>query len=270
MKQTLAVIGVGNMAKAILNGIFFTKSELFSNFVLFDQNKAQCEEFASRSRVRVASSISDTIRDADFVMLAVKPQNYPEVLAELSACPDHSKKIYISIAAGITVDDVSKALSEACVVRVLPNVPMLIGQGVSLVCRNNRVAPADFETVCSAFRSAGSVILIDEEEMNRMIGVTSSSPAYIFRLIQAIADGAKAQGLERDDLIDAICDVVIGSAMLLKSSKDTPNALIQKVASKGGTTEKALEQLSLGQLEKIVENAMVACTKRADELGQKS
>jgi len=111
-------------------------------------------------------------------------------------------------------------------------------------------------------------MIIDESDMNRLIGVTSSSPAYVFKFINAIYNGGLTQGLSSDGLIDAICDVVIGSAMLLKSSQASPDELVSKVASKGGTTEKAIQKLDeLGFNEAILQ-AMIACTARADELGE--
>ena len=103
-----------------------------------------------------------------------------------------------------------------------------------------------------------------------MIGVTSSSPAYVFQFIRAMYDGALAQGLpEGHKLLEAICDTVIGSATMLKQSSDTPNELIMKVASKGGTTEQALLRLDAGDLDGTIADAMKACTARAEELGKK-
>ena len=106
--------------------------------------------------------------------------------------------------------------------------------------------------------------------MNRMIGVTSSSPAYVFLFADAIYKGALAQGLPTEGLMDAICDMIIGSATLLKQSGELPSDLISKVASKGGTTEQAIRVLSESGLIEIVTNAMIACTNRADELGRKN
>jgi pyrroline-5-carboxylate reductase len=119
------------------------------------------------------------------------------------------------------------------------------------------------------FSSSGSYTMIEESDMNRMIGVTSSSPAYVFLFANAIYQGALAQGLPKEGLMDAICDMIIGSAILLKQSGDLPSDLIAKVASKGGTTEQALRVLNDSDFTQIVTNAMIACTKRADELGKK-
>ena len=266
----LAIIGVGNMAKAIITGI--THSNLaVGEIILFDRYPTQYEGVGAGTPVTFtpAASAKDAASRADVVLLSVKPQNYPEVLAELGAMPDCADQLYISIGAGITVKSVSDALGGARVVRVLPNVPMLIGEGVSVVCRNPAVDAADFDFVCSVFQSAGSTVLIEESEMNRMIGVTSSSPAYVFRFIRAVCEGAAQQGLTYDrTLIDSVCDMVIGSAKLLKGSDDTPDELIAKVASKGGTTEQALKMLDELSFDRALTEAMKACTRRAEELGK--
>ena len=266
--KKLAVIGVGNMAKSVISGILQADLPV-STMILHDKNEEQYVSLPSSDRFSFAPTVQEAIQDADCVLLAVKPQNYTDVLSEIAQVCCHREKLYISIAAGIASADVSQALGGAPVVRVLPNVPMLIGKGVSLICENPDVPPTDFTFVCDVFRAAGSIQLIDEKDMNRMIGVTSSSPAYVFRFINAIYQGALQQGVSDRDLLNSICDVVIGSALLLKSSNDTPQQLIEKVASKGGTTEKALEKLTEHQFDEAIASAMIACTQRADELGQK-
>ena len=267
MNHKLAVIGVGNMAKAIIAGIQNSDISV-SEIILFDKNISQYDTLSyGRCHYRHASSIEDAILDADYVLLSVKPQNFTEILKEISHTKDHESKLYITIAAGITVDSVSCALNGADVVRALPNIPMTIGKGVSVICKNNKVSAEKFEFVCSVFACAGSNIIIDEADMNKTIGVTSSSPAYVFKFIDAIYKGALAQGLSANGLIDAICDVFIGSALLLKDSQETPQIFIDRVASKGGTTEKALNKLNENDIEQIICDAMVACTRRADELG---
>jgi pyrroline-5-carboxylate reductase len=240
-----------------------------SDIILYDKKIEQYTGLPNGNvRYTRAKSVEEAVCKADCVLLSVKPQNYPEILSEISRVADHSKKLYISIGAGITSQSVSESLSGACVVRVLPNVPMLIGEGVSVICRNVAANAEDFDFVDSVFASAGSTVLIDESEMNRMIGVTSSSPAYVFKFINAMYLSALEQGLSSDGLIDAICDTVIGSALLLKGSNDTPDELISKVASKGGTTERAIFELENHNFSDGVISAMQKCTDRADELGK--
>ena len=267
-QRKLAVIGVGNMAKSVIFGILQADLPV-SEIILYDKNINQYEDLPKCDRFRFSNTAGEAVSMADCVLLAVKPQNYDEVLGEISKEVSHNQKLYISIAAGVSSDTVSNQLNRAPVVRVLPNVPMLIGQGVSLICENTVVSTEDFAFVCDVFRSAGNIHLIDETDMNRMIGVTSSSPAYVFRFINAIYQGALQQELPDRELLNSICDVVIGSALLLKNSSDTPDQLIAKVASKGGTTEKALEKLTDYRFDEAIREAMLACTHRANELGQK-
>ena len=268
MERNFAVIGVGNMARSIITGITSAGIPI-SNFYLFDKNPQACNVYNNKNNFFIVEDIASAVKNADCVLISVKPQNYAEVIAELKTVKDYQKKLYISIGAGITVKSVSDELDGADVIRVLPNLPMTVGMGVSVICRNDSVTSEDFDFVRSVFDSAGSTTIIDENDMNAIIGVTSSSPAYVFKFINAICMGAEVQGLDSKALLGVVCDMVIGSATLLKNSLDTPNELISKVASKGGTTEQALIKLDEGDFDKIIENAMIACTKRADELGKK-
>ena len=267
MNRKIAVIGVGNMAKAIINGMLACDMSV-DKFFLYDKNSEACETYKNSERFCICDNIATAVSSADCVLLSVKPQNFPEVLDSIRALPFFAEKLYITIAAGITSQSVSDTLGGAVVIRVLPNLPMTIGKGVSAICFNEAASKDDFDFVKAVFASAGNILIIDETQMNRIIGVTSSSPAYIFKFIDAICKGAKSQGLDENELLDAVCDMVIGSAMLLKTSAETPSCLINRVASKGGTTERALSALDAGDFDKTIENAMKACTLRADELGK--
>ncbi len=267
MQRNLAVIGIGNMARSIIAGILNSDMPI-SKIIIFDKNPEQYASFPQEIKtIHRAETIAKAVSLADCVLIAVKPQNYDEVLAEIASVPDHFTKLYISIGAGITSHSVSAHLNNACVIRVLPNLPMLIGQGVSVICENPQARSEDFTFVSSIFQCAGSILLINEAEMNRIIGVTSSSPAYVFQFINAIYQGALAQELPDRNLLNAICDVVIGSAQMLKSSSESPEVLIERVASKGGTTEQALNKLKEYCFDEAISEAMKACTNRADELG---
>lgn len=269
MSKKFAVIGVGNMARAIITGVQAAPIAI-DEIVLFDKNPAQYSLLSQGEKSYIyASSIEEAVESADCVLLSVKPQNFGEVLAVISKVKDAEKKLYITIAAGITAKDVSDALGGADTVRVLPNLPITIGSGVTAIC-NCDVCCERMQLVDSIFKTTGSVIYIDESEMNRIIGALSSSPAYIFKFIDCICKGAGAQGLDQPDLISAVCDVFIGSALLLKQSGKTPDELISMVASKGGTTEQALLSLDASDIEGTIRKAMIACTKRADELGKLS
>lgn len=262
----IAFLGVGNMASAVIlaNG---GCNVAFEDIILYDKYPKNLGRFTERGAYE-AGSVSEAVSLAKYVFIAVKPQDYFALMQEIKTCEGYCDKIYISIGAGITVKTVSDFLGCDRVVRALPNTPMLIGNGVSAVCKTDSVSYDDYAFVRSLFESAGSVTEIEEAEMNRIIGVTSSSPAYVFEFINAMAEGAKAQGLDIDNVISLICDVVAGSALLLKNSEKEPSEMIAMVASKGGTTEQALKVLHDKDFSNIIQDAMLACTQRADELGK--
>ena len=262
--RTIAFIGVGNMAGAIIGGMLAGGTVDHAHLVLSDRFPDKCAPYVEKGATLAASPAEAAAR-ADCVVLSVKPQNFPEILPELALVEGIEHKLIITIAAGIPSETVKSALHGAPVVRVLPNTPMLIGLGVSVVCRAD-VSDEDFEFVCSVFEASGRVQIIDEAEMNRIISVTSSSPAYVFAFIDAIYKGALAQGLPADGLLESICDVVIGSASLLKAGAMTPEEQIKVVTSKGGTTERAMNVLRERDLTGIIVDAMKACTARAEEM----
>lgn len=276
MGRKIAFIGVGNMATATLMGI--TSKEVggvsWKDIILFNRHPEKIEDYKSRG-AQIAYSTKEAVELADVVFLCVKPQNFPEILPDLKGCNHVERKVFVSVAAGINTETVSEAALGAAVVRAMPNTPMLIGQGVIAVCRNDKVSDADFDYVCDLFRSSGTVIRLDEAEMNRIICVTGSSPAYVFMMIKAMYDGAVLQGLlsnkdghglTEKELINSICDTLIGTAQLMKSGNKSPDEQIAAVASKGGTTERAIAELQNYHFCEGIVSAMQKCTDRANEL----
>ena len=188
------------------------------------------------------------------------------MLGELSEISSKKEALVITIAAGITTETVSSALNGAHVVRALPNTPIFIGKAVTALCKNDSTTDEEFEFVKGIFGASGSITVIDECEMNRIISVTSSSPAYVFKFIKAICDGADAQGLDGKALLCSVCAVVSGSAEMLANSDKTADELIAMVCSKGGTTERAVAELDAFDFDAAIVSAMKKCTARADEL----
>ncbi len=266
MKKTFAFIGTGNMAFAIIGGLTNKGSALSvptENIILFDANKAQYKKF--RGGFSIAESIGEAVGKADIIVLAVKPQNYPDVLSEINGLSLEGK-IIISIAAGISTDYICSKVGPCAVVRAMPNTPLLVGKGVTALCCNDMVISSDFDLIEKVFSASGMTFRLGECDMNKICAVTGSSPAYIFLMIKAICDGAKAQGIASDDIYTAVCNMVIGSATLALNSDKTPDELIRMVCSPKGTTEQAMRVFEEDTLTDTVIKAMDACTKRADEL----
>ena len=263
--KKIGFIGVGNMATAIIKGITSVGKYHWENIVLYDVMASKTDEFSSCGATAVGS-VKELYDASDCIVLAVKPQNFKDVLAELSCAGDRRDILFISIAAGITTDSVSSALGGARVIRALPNTPMLIGKGVTAICSNSFATEDDVRFATSIFETAGEVINISESQMNPIISVTSSSPAYVFKFIKAICEGAKAQELDSCEILPAVCNMVIGAASMLAQSDKTPDELVSMVCSKGGTTERAVAVLDQFDFEEAIVSAMEKCTERANEL----
>lgn len=272
MKIKYSFIGVGNIARAFLGAMNTLEGKLAcdpSDIFLFDKNSSQTEEFKKSGYV-ITNSIFECINASDYVFLCVKPQNYREVLSEIKNSKIHlTGKTFVSVAAGISTKQICECIgTDVAVIRTMPNTPLTIGQGVCAACRNEMVSSKAFERVCRIISSKAELLILDESKMNAIIGITGSSPAYVYRFIDAISDSAIKQGLDDPKILSAICKVFIGSAMMVLESKKDIKDLISAVRSPNGTTEKALEIFDSLDIDSIIDKAIIACNERADTLGE--
>lgn len=260
----IGFIGAGNMATAIIGGLVGSGFEK-KNIFVFDVMEDKLGCFADMG-LSVSDSALSLTESSDIIVLAVKPQQYGEVICGISSAAS-MEKTFVSIAAGITVDYVRGKLGiNAPVVRVMPNTPLLVGKGATALSPSENVGEEVFRVVRSMFENSGVVELLPESLMNEVISVNGSSPAYIYLFAKAVCDSAEKQGIDRDVAMKLFISVLEGSAEMLRSSGDDPDTLIKKVSSKGGTTIAALERLYAHGFEEAVDDAMRACTKRAAEL----
>ncbi len=260
----IGFIGAGNMATAIVGGLLssdFCRSDIYVYDILAERLKL----FGDKG-LTVSDSALELAKNTDIIVLAVKPQQYSQVLSEIAPVAS-TEKTYVSIAAGITIDFVRSKLGvEAPVVRVMPNTPLLLGMGATAISPSDNVGDKERELVKGMFESSGVVEVLPERLMNSVISVNGSSPAYVYLFAKAVCDSAEAQGIDRKIAMKLFAAVLKGSAEMLISSGDDPDTLIDKVSSKGGTTIAALEQLYAHDFEKAIDDAMRACTRRAEEL----
>lgn len=257
-------IGAGNMAYAIACGISKAGLVCDSNIILFDKNEEQFSKFPST--FSKASDLNEAILCADYIFFSVKPQNIKDVLGEIKVKTEG--KVFISICAGVTMESIEKHFDTIKLIRTMPNTPLLIGQGVTALCKNENVSKKEFDFVKSIFASCGIVTEIDEKDINALTAITSSSPAYIYLFIKSMYEGAKALGFDYDNTVELICKTFIGSANMVLSSDKTLDEQIRMVKSPNGTTEKALNVFEDKGVEKIIADAMKACEKRAFELAE--
>ncbi len=267
-EKILGFVGAGNMAGAIVNGIISAKTFQPQKIYVYDINSEKQKELQSTAGVNAAESLPLLIENCDIIFLAVKPQNFLEVLSEIKPVVNENK-LFVSIAAGISSQYIIASLGCNCpVIRTMPNTPLLIRKGATAVCRTENVSDEDFDLVKSLFVACGTVTVLNESQMNAVISVNSSSPAYIYLFAKAMMDNAVKQGIDADVALQLICQTLEGSAGMLRKPEMTPDALIKMVSSPGGTTLKALDVFYESGFEAMVANAMIACTKRAEELGK--
>lgn len=266
MSTRITFLGAGNMASAIARGILSVDAK--PQICLYDTDRSKYLPF--EGKVKTAETLAEALDYGEFILLAVKPQHLPVLFEQMKASAiSLDGKTIISIAAGISIERIVSALGDLPVVRAMPNTPLIVGAGVTALCPNELVSEAVYREVEAIFTSAGQVIRLEEDRMNKIIAVTSSSPAYVFRFVKAIADAAKADGfgdLEDEVLWKLVSDVVIGSCKLLSESGQSPDALIRMVTSPGGTTEQANRVFEERSFEQIIADAMTACTKKAESM----
>jgi pyrroline-5-carboxylate reductase len=266
LTDKIGFIGAGNMAGAIIEGILSNGVALAKDIGVIDISSEKCQRFKERGVV-----IFDTYKElADFcniIFLAVKPQNYDEVLNALKGLTDG--RIIVSIAAGISTGYIKSRIGEnSRVVRAMPNTPLLLGCGATALCQVPPVNDEDFDKIKNIFAAGGSVDVLPEEKMNAVISVNSSSPAYVYLFAKAVIQGAVEQGIEAATATALIAKTLEGSAKMIEQSGYSPDELIKMVASPGGTTLKALEGLYEHDFEGSIIDAMKRCTNRAEELGR--
>lgn len=265
--KKIGFIGAGNMATAIINGMIGNGVTNPADIYVFDLDNQKLSMMAEKG-INTCKSANEVVENSHFVVLAVKPQNYQEVLEGIkSSVTDDT--VMVSIAAGISIGYVVSTLEKNCAcVRVMPNTPLLLGCGATALCPSDNISDDDFRVVRNMFETSGVCQILPESQMNTVISVNGSSPAYIYLFAKAMRDYAVEQGIDSQSAMELICASLKGSAEMLMKSGDDVDTLIKKVSSPGGTTLAALDVLDKGGFYRNIKGAMTACTNRAEELGR--
>ena len=251
----LGLIGIGNMGSAIVKGYLAANPGKEKDVFAFDQDKARLKTLAEELGIRGCSDSVNAVIQSDVLILAVKPDKVAEVLQEIAPIIDWEEKVLVSIVAGVSIGFIESLCNEysgdkektndfRCkVVRVMPNTPALVGKGMSALCRNSQVGEEEFKDVLDLFSSIGKAEEVDERLMDCIVGVSGSSPAYVYLFIEALADGAVAQGMSRKQAYIFAAQSVLGSAEMVLQTGIHPGELKDMVCSPGGTTIEAVKDL---------------------------
>lgn len=261
----IGFIGAGNMGSAIMKGI--SKSSVDAELFAFDPDSAKVASL-SEYGVKACSGETELVSACKYVFLAVKPQIIEGVL-EAAAPAVTSDTVLISIAAGIGDDFIAgKTRPDAKVILVMPNTPLLIGEGASALSHNDKVTDEEFKTVLDIFRLCGKAAVISKDKMKEIIALNGSSPAFIYLFAKGFIDYAEKVGIDRNSATELFTQSLIGSAKMITDSGYTIDELIKMVSSPGGTTLAGLDRLYEGNLTGIVGNCCESCTQRAYELSK--
>lgn len=264
--KLIAFIGGGNMAQAIVFGLL-KQAYPADKIIVCDPNEEKRALFAQKA-VRTSTDNVAAVVQAEVVVLAVKPQVLADVCAPLSAV-DFSDKLLISIAAGISVARLIALLPTAhAVVRVMPNTPALVGEGMAGLFAAKNTSENDRTLAQDLLSAVGKTLWVaSEEQMHAVTAASGSSPAYFFQFLEAMQQGLIDMGLSANNARELVQQAMLGSAkMVLENPQVDLSTLRQNVTSKGGTTAAALNVLDQHQFNDIVQQAMQACVARSKEM----
>lgn len=266
-KINVGFIGAGNMGTAIMKGISQSNMKDEIQLFAFDPYVEQVEKLKEYG-VKPCESEVKIIENCQYVFLAVKPQIIESVLETISSVVTKDTVI-ISIAAGISDEYIaSKTISEAKVILVMPNTPLLLGEGASALSHNDFVSDEEFNLVYSIFDMCGKASVVPKDKMKEIIAINGSSPAFIYLFAKGFIEYAEKNGIDSDSAKTLFTQSLIGSAKMITDSGYSIDELIKMVSSPGGTTLAGLDALYEGKLTDVVNDACERCTKRAYELSK--
>jgi pyrroline-5-carboxylate reductase len=262
----LGFIGVGNMGGAIVKGYIASGAGDAKSVTVFDRDEEKLSGFCAETGVVKAESVAALARLSDTIVLAVKPNNFEEVLPELAAALTDDRLV-ISMAAGVRISYIAGFLGEnAKIVRIMPNTPAMVGAGMTAVSGNARVGDAEFDRAIRLFRSVGRAEPVDESLMDAVTGVSGSSPAYVYMFIDALTQCAAENGMDAAQARIFAAQAVLGAAKMVLETGIDPLTLRQNVCSPGGTTIEAVNVLLRNGFENNIMEGMRACIEKSKSL----
>ena len=266
--KKVGFIGAGNMGEALIKGLVAANlvrpEEIYASDVRLERLKALDQQYG----IQLLADNAELVRQVDIVILAVKPQIMAPVIRQIASAVT-KKKLLISIAAGVSTTTVRAALGkEARLIRVMPNTPALVLEGVTAVAKAEGLEPGDLDTAGEIFSAVGRVVVLDEELMDAVTGLSGSGPAYVAVVIESLADGGVKMGLDRITAMTLATQTVLGAARLMIETGMHPGALKDMVSSPGGTSIAGIAALEEGGIRATFIQAVERATLRSRELGR--
>jgi len=269
LEKKIGFIGGGNMAKAIIGGLVKSGQVAPSNIWVFDRKAEANEALAREYGIQAAESAEALAREVDILFGAVKPNVILKVLKDV-ASQLKKEALVVSIAAGVTLDSLATVLGhDRKIVRVMPNTPALVNEGMTSITPNVLVEKAEIDEVVTIFESFGKAAVVSEYLIHSVVGVSGSAPAYVFMFIEAMADAAVLGGMPRAQAYQFAAQAVKGSAQMVLETGKHPAELKDMVCSPGGTTIEAVKVLEEKGFRAAVMEAMQQCMAKSEALSKK-
>ena len=270
MAKRLGFIGAGNMGGAILRGIIADGQMSAGRISVYDKNQGRLDELQNEIPGIVCTpNAQELTKTCDMIIIAVKPNMIQLVIDQIR--PVLMNKAIVSIAAGWTTDMLDKALEgTGCTwLRVMPNTPVTVREGMTAICDETTFTREDFEFAKSIFDSVGRTVVLPEQLMDGVIAVSGSSPAYVYMMIEAMGDAAVLEGIPRAKAYEMAAQAVMGAALMVLQTNEHPGTLKDAVCSPGGTTIAAVASLERSGFRSAVIDAMHICAEKSAEMSKR-
>ena len=266
--KKVGFLGSGNMGEALIKGLVSANVLPSDAIHASDVRRERLRQLDQQYGIQLAADNVELVRQADVVILAVKPQIVTAVLKEVASALTR-RKLLISLAAGVSTARLRSDLGkDARLIRVMPNTPALVLEGVTAIAKADGLEPDDLETAGEIFSAVGRVVVLDEEALDAVTGLSGSGPAYVAVVIESLADGGVKMGLDRITAMTLATQTVLGAAKLLLETGLHPGALKDMVSSPGGTSIAGIAALEEGGIRTTFIKAVERATLRSKELGR--
>ena len=268
MNKVIGFIGSGNMAQAMIGSIINAKVVDKKNIIASQISKETKDKVEEKFYIRTTNNNVDVAKESDFIVLSVKPNIYEKVLYEVK---DEIKDgaIVIGIGAGVSTEFLKNNLNEGTkYVRVMPNTPALVGEGMSAISNSNNLNEDELNKVVEILEVFGRVEKIDERLMDGFTAIAGSSPAYVYMMIEAMADAAVLEGISRKQAHTIVAQAILGSAKMVLETNTHPGQLKDNVCSPSGTTIAAVASLEENSFRSTLIEAVVACADKSREMSK--
>lgn len=266
-KTKIAVIGAGNMGGALMTGWIRSGHIDPKQIMAVDVVEALLDQRKAELGVQVSSDAGSAVAGQDVVFLGVKPQYWHQVVTDFkdALCTD---QVVVSFMAGVRIEALEAELGDIPVVRVMPNILAQIGAGGAGVCAGKYTTQEQLERVTDLLNLVGSAVVVTESQMDAVTGLAGSGPAYVYAMIDALADGGVRMGLPKTDALKLAVQTVLGAAQMVLESGEHPAVLKDRVTSPGGTTIAGLHEMERGGVRAALMDTVEAATRRSEELGK--